>query len=577
MVKNHTATTKTSAYLLVFTAGIIIALYLAGYFFLWKLNIPPHKATPFTVLNYAYHYGHDLNVRRWLAICGAAGAVPALGFVVALLMPVRRRLHGDARFARRQEVKNAGLLGDRGLILGKLGNRYLMLPGQQGAICSAPPRSGKGAGLVQPNMMSWDGSVVLLDVRQESFRITSGFRSKFSAVYLFNPVAEDGKTMQWNPLSYVRDDPVLRIDDLQKIAGMLSPDPADSDSFWTASCRSLFLGLALYVFETPGLPKTFGEIVRQIMNGSEESAGAHWEKIIAERAQSDNPLSSVCVSALSDFINTSANTQSSIRKTFTAKLELWLSPLVDAATSDNSFDLRDLRKKKISVYVGVRPADLERLQLILNLFFQQIIDLNTSEMPEDNPVLKHQLLLLMDEFTAVGRMPIFAKSISFLGGYNVRPFIIVQGMSQLRSTYGADVAETIQTCCAAMIVYAPKEQKYANEVSEMLGDTTVKTKSKSTKPLQTNGSSFTESEQSRRLLKPQEVKEIGAENEIIFLENLRPIFCNKISYWKEAVFKRRMLAPVDVKQVRAVVHQAPAIATLNAHGQRAKLAQERVR
>ena len=577
-MKNQNAAPKTSVYFIVFVLGVVIAFYLAGYFFLWKLNIPTHQATPFTVINYFYHYGHDEAVRRWLAICLAAGAVPALGFVVALLMPVRRALHGDARFATRNEIKKAGLLGEYGLILGKIGNKFLMLPGQQGAICAAPPRSGKGAGLCQPNMLAWPGSVVLLDVRQESFRITSGFRSKFSDVYLFNPVAEDGKTMQWNPLSYVRDDPVLRIDDLQKIAGMLSPDPVDSDSFWTASCRSLFLGLALYVFETPGLPRTFGEIVRQIMNSSEDSTGEHWSKIIAERAQAGNPLSSVCVSALSDFINTSANTQSSIRKTFTAKLELWLSPLVDAATSDNSFDLRDLRKKKISVYVGVRPADLERVQLILNLFFQQIIDLNTAEMPEDNPTLKYQLLLMMDEFTAVGRMPIFAKSISFLGGYNIRPFIIIQGMSQLRSTYGADIAETIQTCCAAMVVYAPKEQKYANEVSEMLGDQTIKTKSKSMKPLQTGSASITSSEHARRLLKPQEVKEIGAQNEIIFLENMRPIFCKKISYWKESVFKKRLLAAASVGQIRAEMHQAPALATVSTKGQRSKLAkQERIR
>ena len=103
----------------------------------------------------------------------------------------------------------------------------------------------------------------------------------------------------------------------------------------------------------------------------------------------------------------------------------------------------------------MRPSDLDRLQLIPSLFFQQVIDLNTSEMPEDNPSLKHQLPLLMDEFTAVGRMAIFAKAISFLGGYNVRPFIIVQGISQLRSTYGADIAEMIQTCCAALVVFAP--------------------------------------------------------------------------------------------------------------------------
>lgn len=561
MHKPQTAATSAGAYLSLLVFGAVIALYLAGYFFLLKLRLPAYQATPLTILAYWQHYGDDPGTRHWLTICSTAGAAVAVGFVAIVLMPVRRALHGDARFAKVREVQKAGLLGEFGLILGKMGKKFIMLDGQQGAICAAPPRSGKGTGLVQPNMLAWPGSVVLLDIRQESYRITSGFRAQMSDVYLFNPVAEDGRTMQWNPLSYVSDDLVLRIDDLQKIAGMLSPDPADSDSFWTASCRSLFLGLALYVFETPGLPRTMGELVRQIMHSTEKTIGEHWAKLINDRAEAGTPLSSVCVSALSDFINTSSNTQSSIRKTFTAKLELWLNPMVDAATSANSFDLRDLRKKKISVYIGVRPADLDRLQLILNLFFQQVIDLNTSEMPEDNPALKHQLLLMMDEFTAVGRMPIFAKAISFLGGYNVRPFIIVQGISQLRSTYGADIAETIQTCCAALIVYAPKEQKHANEVSEMLGDMTVKTKSKSHRVMQASSGSVTASDHARRLLKPQEVKEIGQANEIIFIENLKPIFCSKISYWKEQVFKRRMTKAAPVAQIAAQVHQSlhPAI------------------
>lgn len=555
MLKPQSATASATAYLSLVIGGTLAALLIAGYFFLLKLHLDPYQVRPLTIMRYWLHYGDDPATRRWLTICSAAGAVIAFGFIGLLFIPVRRALHGDARFAKVKEVEKAGLLGDFGLILGKIGQKFVLLPGQQGAICAAPPRSGKGVGLVQPNMLAWPGSVVLLDIRQESYGITSGFRAQMSDVYLFNPVAEDGRSMQWNPLSYVSDDPVLRIDDLQKIAGMLSPDPAESDSFWTASCRSLFLGLALYVFETPGLPRTLGELVRQIMRSDEKTVGEHWAKIINDRAASGSPLSSVCVSALSDFISTSSNTQSSIRKTFTAKLELWLNPLVDAATSANSFDLRDLRKRKISVYIGIRPADLDRLQLIVNLFFQQVIDLNTSEMPEDNPALKHQLLLLMDEFTAVGRMPIFAKSISFLGGYNVRPFLIVQGISQLRSTYGADIAETIVTCCAAMVVFAPKDQKHANEISEMLGDTTVKAKSKSHRVMQAAAGSVTASDHARRLLKPQEVKEIGQANEIIFLENMKPIFCSKVIYWRERVFMSRKKPAAVVPQIAAHVHQ----------------------
>ena len=545
-------------------SGIIITSYLAGYFLLVKFHLNPLSATPFTILDYWQHDSDNPYIRRWISICSFAAAIPSIMLIFLLLVPTKRAMHGDARFAKKQEIKEAGLLGDKGIILGKLGNKYLILPGQQGVMCAAPPRSGKGAGLVQPNMVNFPDSIVILDIRQESFRITSGYRQQFSEVYLFNPVAEDRKTMQWNPLHYVSDDPVLRINDLQKIANMLSPDPASGDPFWPSSSRSLFLGLALYVFETPHLPRTFGEIVRQIMHGENETVGDHWKKIIGARGKSDNPLSEICKSALYDFINTSPATQSSIRKTFTAKLELWLNPLVDAATCADSFDLRDLRKKRISLYVGIRPADLDRLQLIINLLFQQIIDLNTKEMPEDNPSLKYQCLLLMDEFTAVGRMPIFATAIGFLGGYNLRPFIIIQSPSQLHAVYGKEIADTIITCCAATIVYAPKEQRHASEISEMLGFQTIAAQSTSKQfGIHRTGGSINSSNQRRALLLPQEVKEIGKHKEIIFLENLKPILCKKIRYWTDNAFIKRVNLPqANIIQLPEIILNKTAILSI---------------
>jgi type IV secretion system protein VirD4 len=540
---------KSGVVLGLLVCAALLTLYLAGYFFLWKIKETPYKATPFTVIDYWVYYGHLPYVQTWLKWCMVGGLVPAVGLLALLFSPVRQALHGDARFAKAREIVAAGLFAYHGLLLGKYNGRYLVLEGQQGAICAAPPRSGKGVGLVQPNMLNWPDSVVALDVRQESFRITSGYRAQFTDTFLFNPVAEDGATCQWNPLHYVNEDPVLRINDIQKIANMLSPDPAEGDPFWPASCRTLFLGLALYLFETPGLPRTFGEIVRQIMYGEGESVGEHWKAIIEARDETDNPLSTACKAALYDFIYTSGNTQSSIRKTFTAKFELWLNPLVDQATSGNSFDLRNLRRRRISVYVGVRPADLDRLQLILNLFFEQIIDLNTDEMPEDNPELKYQLALMLDEFIALGRMPIFVRTVGLLGGYNIRPFIIIQGPSQLRHIYGADVAETIMTCMAAVVAFAPKEQKQANEISEMLGDMTVKSKSRSRPVMGGSSGSVNTSDAPRRLLKPQEVKEIGKNRELIFMENVKPILCTKIRYYKDRVFKKRLLPPANVERL----------------------------
>lgn len=537
--------------LVLLALAAMVTLYIAGYFFLWSINSDPLKASPLTVLRYWAHYSHRPDIasaiKLWMGVSTVLVAIP----FIALLVPAARSMHGNARFASVKEIKAAGLLGAKGIIIGALvaglGRRYLMLPGQLGVLLAAPPRSGKGAGFVQTNMLNWNDSAVVLDIRQESWRVTSGFRAKHGQqCFLFNPLAEDGKTCQWNPLSYVSPDPVLMVNDLQKIANMLFPDPTTGDAFWMSSSRMVFIGVALYVFETPGLPRTIGEILRQVMFGEGESAGEHWKKIIEERDKIGKPLSSTCQRSLYDFIYTSGNTQSSIRKTFTSRLELWQNPIVDAATSGNSFDLRDFRKRRISLYIGVLPSDLERIQLILNLLFQQILEANTREMPEDNPELKYQLLMMMDEFTAIGKVPILAKSVSYLGGYNIRLCIVIQSPSQLRAEYGPDVAETIMTCMGAQIVYAPREQKHAKEISESLGVLGQKAASR-TKPagMTMSMGSTNVSEQRRELLLPQEVKEIGKLKEIVFLEDTRPILCSKIQYFKDINFKRRLVPPVN--------------------------------
>jgi len=149
-------------------------------------------------------------------------------------------------------------------------------------------------------------------------------------------------------------------------------------------------------------------------------------------------------------------TASSIRKTFTSRLDLWLNPILDAATSGDDFDLRDLRKKRMSIYVGVNPDDLHRLRPVLSLLFQQALGLQTRELPERNPLLKYQVLMMLDEMTAPGRIPILAESISYLPGYNVRVVMIIHTPAQLREVYGTYNAETMLKSLAARIVFAPR-------------------------------------------------------------------------------------------------------------------------
>ncbi|WP_419633790.1 type IV secretory system conjugative DNA transfer family protein, partial [Thiolapillus sp.] len=178
------------------------------------------------------------------------------------------------------------------------------------------------------------------------------------------------------------------------------------------------------------------------------------------------------------------NTRSSIRKTFTARLELWANPVIDAATSTNDFDLRDLRKKAMSIYVAITPDDLDRLAPITNLFFQQVIDLNIRELPDyENPdsEYKHQVLMLMDEFTSLGRLNSLFKGVSFIAGFGLRLLPIIQSPSQLRDQklYGVEGANTFMENHALRIVFPPKDHKIAEEISNTLGFETVKSRSRS--------------------------------------------------------------------------------------------------
>jgi type IV secretion system protein VirD4 len=530
------------------SAAVVLTSYLAGFFFLWSMHADPRRATPLTVSQYSYYYGDRAPIRhRLLGSMAFAGAFVFLSFGICLL-PRRRALHGDARFATRAEIARAGLLGRDGIILGRRGRRYLMLAGQQGVALAAPPRAGKGTGVVVPNALNWPGSLVCVDIKRENWTITAGFRRHSGqACYLFDPFAEDGRTARWNPFSYVSTDPQRRLNDLQRIAEMLYPDPPNVDPFWTASARSLFLGIALYLFETPSLPKTIGEVLRQGMASDDEGFGQHWKRLIEGRNSGTRPLSSQCVRSLYDVIDLAPVTASSIRKTFTSRLDLWLNPILDAATAESDFDLRELRQKPMSIYVGVNPDDLHRLRPVLNLFFQQAIGLQTRELPERNPALKYQVMMLLDEFTALGRIPIIAEAISYLPGYNVRVVLVIQTPAQLREVYGIHNAETMLKSLAARIVFAPKDFPDAREISDELGFTTVPSKTVSTPigaALDKRGQrarSQSVSYQRRALLLPQEVKELGPEQAIVFYEGLRPIRCRKIRYFADKRFRRRLL------------------------------------
>ncbi|MFL9989185.1 type IV secretory system conjugative DNA transfer family protein [Paraburkholderia sediminicola] len=442
------------------------------------------------------------------------------------------------------------------IVVGVWRGRYLRFAGQQFVLLAAPARSGKGVGIVIPNLLTWPDSVVVLDIKRENYALTAGFRRAHGHdVYLFDPFAEDGRTHRYNPLSAISDG-LFRVGDILAIGYALYP-PGGHDDFWKDQARNLFLGIVLLLCEwrdarragrgasVPDYPVTMGEVLRQ-SSGNGMPVKAYLQRALVQHR---DLLTGSCVDALNRFLSNDDKVLASILATFHAPLTIWANPVVDAATGANDFDLRDVRRRRMSVYIGITPDHLSEAALIVNLVFSQLVNLNTKQLPEADPSLRFQCLLLLDEMTAIGKIHIIARAVAYMAGYNLRLLSIVQSVAQLESVYGRADARTFVTNHAMQILYAPREQKDANDYSEMLGTFTDQSRSVS-RPGSIfggrGGASESVSEQRRPLLLPQELKELGRDKAIIVLENTKPILADRICYWRDPVFASRVSAAPSV-------------------------------
>ena len=524
--------------------ALVLLLLTASIVAWFVLGLPATAYDPLKMPAFFWYYRGDPVVRQALLGGMAAGSLLA-GLLLFWFITRKPPLHGAARFATEREIRRNGFRGADGIVLGRKAGRYLIFSGNEHCIVEAPTRSGKGVGIVIPNLLSWPGSVVVLDVKRENYDATAGFRFKHGqAVYLFNPTDPEGRTARYNPLAYIdRDDADQVIIELQKIATMLFVPPERGEPFWTDSARTAFVGVGAYLAQSDK-PFTIGAIYRLMTTG--DTRGTF-------RAVLDDPalrLSTGCRNALADFTSGAENTFAGIVQTVTSKLSLWLNPRVDAATEESDFDLRALRARPTSIYLGVSPDELDRVAPLYNLLFQQLVDLNVRDLPDDRTPI--QVLVLLDEFARLGRAQVIANAFSYVAGYGIRLLPVIQSRSQLRAVYGEHVADEIVSNCGVEVAFTPKELRVANELSERIGyvGQEAVTRSLTIHGILANRSKSM-SDHRRALLLPQELMQFPADELILLRGGMPPIRGEKIRYFADSHFTRRLLpAPIVAPLVR---------------------------
>jgi type IV secretion system protein VirD4 len=497
-----------------------------------------------------------------------------------MIIPEKESLHGKARFANSSEIKNMGLFDTKGIVVGKYNGKLLRFKGQQFVSVGAPTRSGKGVGIVIPNLLEWTDSCVVQDIKQECYDYTSRYRQEVlgQEVYLFNPFSPD-ITHRYNPLTYINMESVNADLELTDFANILYPTSAHDSTtvFFNQLAQNLFIGLCLMNRDI----KRNADIYRQLtdfgitipftMKGILELSEGINLKVNDENTikgfeetykffEDCDVLSNECKRRLESYFNIdSDNTRSGVLSSFNAPLLMFRSETLNNSTCESDFDLRDLRKKKMTIYVGITPDQLANAKLILNIFWSQLILVNTKELPQKNDDLKYPCLLLMDEFTAPGALDILQKAVSFIAGYNLRLLMIFQSISQLETSkpdgYGREGAKTILTNIACQILYAPREQEDAERFSKILGTKTVKNQSKSFGGGK-GGGSRSESDTSRALMLPQELRELPFDKEVITIDSGKPVLCEKAIYHKDKYFmdKFKLISP-SLKAINGIPSQ----------------------
>lgn len=413
----------------------IIFLILVGFIFTYLLTpivffvlnkVKIMKAIEIYNINFTLQAVANHYPKIWLSL-GITFAFCLFALTLLVLsLKTKKSQFGEARFANFNEIKKMNLLGDKGIIIGKYKGKLLRFGGQQFVALGAPTRSGKGVGIVIPNLLEWQESAVVQDIKQECFDYTSKYRKEIlkQEVYLFNPFSR--QTHRYNPLTYIDMNDKEHCDSqLMDLGNILYPLDGDSTSkFFNGLAQNLFIGLC-YLWRDLQLSsngkdfqKAFNVDVGEfnfynILQLSKGLTLKNEENNIRGFDDTYNflvyceILDEATIRRLETYFNISSDaTKSGVMSSFNAPLVPFESETLRLSTETSDFDLRDLRKKKMTIYIGITPDQLANAGFILNIFWSQLILLNTKELPQSNKELKYTCLMVMDEFTAPGRIPI---------------------------------------------------------------------------------------------------------------------------------------------------------------------------
>jgi type IV secretion system protein VirD4 len=454
--------------------------------------------------------------------------------------------YGSSRWAVKGEIEKAGLFRPAGVFLGRLKDQYLRHDGPEHVMAFAPTRSGKGVGLVVPTLLTWTGSAVIHDIKGENWQLTAGWRAKFSHCLLFNPT--DPRSARYNPLLEVRKGPD-EVRDVQNIADILvDPEGAlERRNHWEKTSHALLVGAILHVLYAEE-EKTLARVAT-FLSDPRRSFAATLRRMMATNhlGTSENPrVHPVVASAAREVLNKSENERSGVLSTAMSFLGLYRDPTVAATTSACDWRIADLMDAEhpVSLYLVIPPSDISRTKPLVRLVLNQIGRRLTERLEGDpKKTRKHQLIMMLDEFPALGRLDFFETALAFMAGYGIRAYLIAQSLNQISKAYGENNA--ILDNCHVRIAFSSNDERTAKRISDALGTATELRAQRNYAGHRLapwlSHVMVSRQETARPLLTPGEVMQLPSADELVLVSGLPPIRAKKLRYYEDRNFTQRVL------------------------------------
>jgi type IV secretion system protein VirD4 len=462
---------------------VLVTMWAATEWVAWKLGFQPQLGPPwFELVGGLPVYYPPTFFWWWLvynayapkifmqgACIAASGGI--LSMVVAFAMSIWRAreartaaTYGSARWATASEVRTAQLMGPDGVVLGRFGRRYLRHNGPEHVLCFAPTRSGKGVGLVVPTLLTWPGSCIVHDIKGENWNLTSGFRALHGRVLLFDPT--NRRSAAYNPLLEVRRGE-WEVRDVQNIADVLvDPEGAlEKRNHWEKTSHSLLVGAILHVLYAEEDKTLAG--VANFLSDPKRTIEATLDAMMTTSHLGRSGPHPVIASAARELLNKSENERSGVLSTAMSFLGLYRDPVIAQVTRRSDWRIIDLveGRQPASLYLVVPPSDISRTKPLIRLILNQIGRRLTEDL--DAQRHRHRLLLMLDEFPALGRLDFFESALAFMAGYGLKSFLIAQSLNQIEKAYGPN--NSILDNCHVRVCFATNDERTARRVSDALG------------------------------------------------------------------------------------------------------------